>query len=73
MTGRQPTGIERAIVAAGGTVALATLLGVTSPAISKFHAQGWVPISRARAIHAMYPDIPLRDLVRPDIADILLV
>jgi len=59
-----PTGIARAVEAAGSVQALAVKLGVSHQAIYKFLRQGWVPPSRAVEIEINY-GISRRDLVSP--------
>ncbi len=49
-------------------VAIRDLLGVTTQAMHQFVQQGWFPLERAKVIAGTY-DVPLRDLVRPDIRE----
>lgn len=65
----QKSGVERAIEAAGGTgAALAELWGVSPMAVSKFKQQGYLPLDRAKDAAERF-DIPLRDLVAPNIRE----
>lgn len=50
-----------------GLTVLAELFDVSRQAVDKFGRQGWMPVDRARVASQKY-DIPIRDLVRPDIA-----
>jgi hypothetical protein len=66
----EETGVKRAIREAGGKQQLADGLGITYQAVAKFERQGWLPLERAKATEGMY-GIPLKDLVRPDIAAVM--
>lgn len=61
------SGLERAIEAAGGPGALATLLGTTVQVVSNWRRRGTVPPERCRAIEtALDGKVTASDL-RPDI------
>jgi hypothetical protein len=64
----QQSGVEQAISAAGSGAKLAERWGVSPMAITKFKQQGWFPLDRAK-IAAEQFNIPLRDLVAPNIRD----
>lgn len=79
------TGIDKAIAAAcphetrdsigrasrpSGRVVLAERMGVSVQAVDKFVRQGYLPLERAKQVAGWY-DVPLRELVKPDIAAIL--
>ena len=53
-----------------GRVVLAERMGVSVQAVDKFVRQGYLPLGRAKQVADWY-DIPLRELVKPDIAAIL--
>lgn len=61
------TGVRRAIEAAGGPFALARLWGITYFAVNKFERRGYFPLPRAKDAHERFPNIPLRDMVGPEI------
>lgn len=72
MTDRPDNGVERTIAAAGGTgAALAELWNIEPMAVSKFRRQGYFPLPRAKDASERF-DIPLIDLVAPDIRDAML-
>lgn len=56
---------------AGGAQALADLWDVTWQAINGFERKGWLPLPRARDAATRF-DMPLRDLVRPDIREAII-
>lgn len=64
------TGIERAIAAAGGGRKLAAAIGVRPPAVSKWRAQGYVPLHRVERIARMY-GVPTWELCAPSVAKLL--
>ena len=57
------TGIARAIAAAGSITNLAKQLGVTRQVAGRYRDAGHVPLHRAELIAAIYPHIPIRDLL----------
>lgn len=59
-----PTGIEKAITAAGSQAKLATELGCTQQNISLWLSQGWVPSKRAVEIEMLH-GIPRAELIDP--------
>ena len=65
------TGIERAIAAAGSETQLGDALGVTQQAVNKMKRRGYCPPDRARQIAGLYPDIPVRTLIDPDLAALM--
>lgn len=62
------TGIARAITAATSQAALASALGVTQQAVSRWLKRGWVPRDRAREIENTY-GVPRATLVDPKLLD----
>lgn len=62
------TGIERAIAEAGSETALGEQLGVSQQAVNKMKQRGFFPTDRARQVHGLYPDIPMRTLIDPELA-----
>lgn len=66
----EQTGIAEAVKAAGGQVKLASKLGVTQQAISKWEARGWVPVRRALEIEAQY-GIHRHRLLDPRLKDLV--
>jgi DNA-binding transcriptional regulator YdaS (Cro superfamily) len=61
------TGIQRAVIAAGGQVKLAETLGVSQQYISLAVRQGYVSPPRAQEIEAEF-GIPRHELVNPKLA-----
>ena len=64
------TGIDRAIKAAKSQAKLAELLGVSQQQVSKYKAQGFVPLGRAKEIEAQL-GIPRASLINPRIVDLV--
>lgn len=64
------TGIQRAVIAAGGQVKLAETLGVSQQYISLAVRQGYVSPPRAQEIEAEF-GIPRHELVNPKLARVL--
>ena len=64
----EQSGVERAISAAGSGAKLAETWGVSAMAITKFKQQGFFPLDRAKDAAERF-EIPLRDLVAPNIRD----
>ena len=62
-----PTGIARAIEAAGGAMALARILKVSHQVVDAWRLRGWVPAERALQLEARYR-IPRAKLVNDKIA-----
>ena len=62
-----PTGIARAIEAAGGAMALARILNVSHQVVYAWRLRGWVPAERALQLEARYR-IPRAKLVNDKIA-----
>ena len=63
--------IKTVIAAAGGSqIDLARALGVTQAAVSKWVMRGWVPLSRAREIEALY-GVPRTSVADPKVVDAL--
>lgn len=60
------TGIEKAVALAGGQATLATILGVSQPAVSRWVTQGWVPVRYWAAIGFNFGIMP-RDLAHEDL------
>ncbi len=67
---KEVTGIERAIVAAGGQRKLADALGVTQQAVSGWLISGYVPLDRAREIETQF-GVNRMALINPRIADLV--
>lgn len=61
---KAPTGIERAIAAAGSQAQLARELGCTQQNVSLWLHQGWVPSKRAKEIEMLH-GVPRRELIEP--------
>jgi len=61
------TGIDRAIEAAGGAIALAKLLKVSHQVVYFWQQRGWVPSERALQIEARFK-IPRAKLVNAKLA-----
>lgn len=61
---KDPTGIEKAIAAAGSQAQLARELGCTQQNVSLWLAQGWVPAKRAQEIEMLH-GVPRKSLVDP--------
>ena len=66
----QETGIQRAVIAAGGQSKLAEMLGVSHQYISLAVRQGYVSPPRAQEIEAEL-GIPRHELVNPKLARVL--
>ena len=64
------SGIEEAIVAAGGRSLLAQRLGVTVQALCQWVQRGWVPAQRAIEIEQLY-GVPRSRLLKPALAALL--
>ena len=62
------TGIEQAIKQAGSVMALADLIQTTPQFVTNSKRKGYLPLERAKIVQDAY-GIPLRELVRKDIAD----
>lgn len=65
------SGIEDAIVAAGGRNPLAQQLGVTVQALCQWVQRGWVPAQRALEIERLY-GVPRARLLKPELAALLV-
>ena len=59
-----PTGIERAVQAAGSISALSRALKISHQVANRWHKRGHVPVERALEIEALY-GVPARELVDP--------
>ena len=64
------SGIDRAIEAAGGALALAKLLQVTHQVVYAWKKQGWVPSDRALQLRDRFK-IPVSKLVNPKLAKLI--
>jgi len=64
------SGIDEAIVAAGGRSPLAQQLGVTVQALCQWAKRGWVPPMRAMEIEQLY-GVPRARLLKPSLAALL--
>lgn len=64
------SGIDRAIEAAGGALALARLLKVTHQAVYEWKKRGWVPPERALQLKDRFK-IPVSKLVNPKLAKLI--
>jgi hypothetical protein len=64
------SGIERAIEAAGGPLALAKLLKVSHQVVYEWRKRGWVPPERALQLKERFK-IPLAKLVNPKIGKLI--
>jgi DNA-binding transcriptional regulator YdaS (Cro superfamily) len=64
------TGIDKAIEAAGGEVALAELLGVSQQAVNKMKQRGYCAPKRAEQIANNFP-INVDELIDPTLVEIL--
>lgn len=64
------SGIDRAVIAAGGRRPLAAKLDVTEQAIAQWVARGWVPQERAVEIEEMF-GVPRRTLLKPSLVALL--
>lgn len=58
---------DRAVVAAGGAIALASALGVSHQAVYRWQRDGYLPLARALEVDAML-GIPYRSLLEPGLA-----
>lgn len=65
------TGIERAIKAAGGQQGLASVCGVTQPAVAKWVRWGHAPQRRVAEI-SKATGVPVHDLVSPSLRRLIL-
>lgn len=65
---KEPTGIEKAITAAGSQAVLSRELGVTQQTVSLWLKQGWVPSKRAQEIEMIH-GVPRRTLVDPKLLE----
>lgn len=65
-----PSGIDRAVAAAGDQTRLAADLEVTSQAVCQWVSQGYCPPKRAVEIEHRY-GIPRKDLISPRLAVLL--
>jgi hypothetical protein len=65
------TGMEKAIKAAGGQVALAEQLGVSQQAISLWKRRGYAPISRLTEIECQY-GVRSLELINPRIIEFFI-
>lgn len=66
----EPTGIGKAVTAAGSQTALAEMLGVTQQAVAKWQGRGWAPLERAKQIANAFP-ITLKELIDPKLREML--
>lgn len=64
------SGIDRAIEAAGGALALAKLLQVTHQVVYAWKKQGWVPPERALQLRDRFK-IPVSKLLNPKLAKLI--
>lgn len=64
------TGIDKAVIDAGGQTALAKRLGVSRQIVSKWQKRGYPPQARVVEIESEY-GIDRRDLLDPRLADLL--
>lgn len=64
------TGIDRAIEAAGGAIALAKLLKVSHQVVYCWQQRGWVPSERALQLRDRFK-IPVSKLVNPKLAKLI--
>jgi DNA-binding XRE family transcriptional regulator len=62
-------GIDRAIEAAGGVVALAKAIGVAHQVITRWKKDGYVPAKRVATVAAMF-NVPARDLMDPRLVEL---
>jgi hypothetical protein len=62
-------GIDRAIEAAGGVVALAKAVGVAHQVITRWKKDGHVPAKRVAAVAAMF-NVAARDLMDPRLVEL---
>lgn len=65
-----PSGIARAVAAAGSQENLADYLGCTQQAVSEWVRRGYVPASRAVEIEAQY-GVPRIDLLSRKLRDLV--
>lgn len=65
-----PSGMARAVAAAGSQLLLAKQLGVTQQFISLCLRRGWVPLRRAQEIEALY-GIPRAQTMNPRVLDLV--
>jgi DNA-binding transcriptional regulator YdaS (Cro superfamily) len=68
MSGSNP--VEAVVAAAGNQSNLASSLGVTQQAVSKWLRRGWVPLARAAEIEHLF-GIPRKQLINPRLVDLL--
>lgn len=61
------TAISKAIELAGSGAALGAMLNppVSYQAVMVWNRRGWCPPARAKEITALYPELRLRDLLKP--------
>jgi len=64
------SGVEKAVIVAGGATELARYLQVTHQAVYLWRKRGWVPASRAVQIEKQFK-IPRRTLVSARMASLL--
>ena len=66
--GKNP--VSRVIGLAGGAIALGKLWGgISREAVYDFERRGYLPLERATDAVERWPELKLRDLVKPDIRD----
>lgn len=66
-----PSGIQRAVDAAGSQRALAIILGVTQQAVAQWVGRGYAPAERVVEIEAQL-GIPRAELINPRLRDLLV-
>ena len=66
---KKPTGLGRAVEAAGSVSALARKVGVAQQVMNRWVRRGDVPAPRALEIEVMF-GIPARELVKPSLLEI---
>lgn len=67
---KAPSGIERAIAAAGSQLKLANTLGVTQQVVSIWKFKGFAPVGRAVEMEHLY-GVPRTAMVSPKLLGVL--
>jgi hypothetical protein len=62
-------GIDRAIEAAGGVVAMAKAVGVAHQVVTRWKKNGYVPAKRVAAVSALF-NVSARDLMDPRLVEL---
>lgn len=61
--------VSRVIALAGGAIALGDIWNISREAVYDFERRGYLPLDRAKDAAARWPEVRLRDLVKPEIRD----